>query len=302
MSHARNTKTLDQCVDDAMDKLPPAVTTKTRAARSRMAARQTDTMSLAQLPLWPDATRGIPNELLRSALFNARNRKVPRHFMKDEEISVLGNGRISYRGEELRQDDETVWLQLVHLARPMPIGAMVEFVPASFLTAIGWPTTGQSYDRLRDCIRRLQATSLAFEAERLEKGVSLSMIPEFEWQDATKQALPRWRVRLHLDLVKLFAGDQYTRVEWEQRKSLPVGLATWLHGFFATHRVPLAISLEDIARGAGLLTSSPDELRRSTKKALDELVKVGFLKSYSIKKGAVQAIRAGWIAGPAIDF
>src|SRR3974390_1604852 len=57
------------------------------------------------LPDWPEGQRAMPNEILRSALFNCRNRKQPRMFMKDIEIALIGDGQVIYRGEELRQDD-----------------------------------------------------------------------------------------------------------------------------------------------------------------------------------------------------
>ncbi|MDD2367246.1 MAG: plasmid replication initiator TrfA, partial [Desulfuromonadaceae bacterium] len=40
------------------------------------------------LPEWPDTQRAMPNEILRSALFNCRNRNQARLFMKDAEIAV----------------------------------------------------------------------------------------------------------------------------------------------------------------------------------------------------------------------
>ena len=72
------------------------------------------------LPEWPDGQRAMPNELLRSALFTCRNRNHPRRFMKDEEIAVIGDGQVIYRGEELRQDDELVWMHLMHLKIHLP--------------------------------------------------------------------------------------------------------------------------------------------------------------------------------------
>ena len=57
------------------------------------------------LPDWPESYRALPNEILRSALFNCRNRNLSRKFMKEVEIAVIGDGQVIYRGEELRQDD-----------------------------------------------------------------------------------------------------------------------------------------------------------------------------------------------------
>ena len=80
-----------------------------------------------QLPLWPEGIRCAPNEFLRSALFNARNRNQRRRYLQQETLAIIGSGRITYTGEELRQDDATVWLQLIQMARDTPLGSSVEF-------------------------------------------------------------------------------------------------------------------------------------------------------------------------------
>ena len=47
---------------------------------------------VVQLPLWNEDQRGIPNEILRSALFTARNRKQKRRDLKADTIAVIGDG------------------------------------------------------------------------------------------------------------------------------------------------------------------------------------------------------------------
>lgn len=250
-------------------------------------------VEISQLPLWPDVVRSLPNEILRSALFNARNRKNPRAMMKSEPIAIIGDGRITYRGEELRQDDETVWLQLVHLARQHVVGQLVEFTAYSFCKDIGWSINQKSYDRLKESLRRMQATGLDVYSKRLDRGVSLSMIPFFEYEDSeTQKSLPRWRVRIAPELVDLFGNDHYTRIEWEQRLKLPDGLATWLHGYLASHRVPHPIKIDTIALGSGMNTVEKTELRRLIKRALTNLVDCGFLLSFDLASDLVTVKRA----------
>lgn len=252
------------------------------------------TVEINQLPLWPEVMRSLPNEILRSALFNARNRKNPRAMMKGEPIAVIGDGRISYRGEELRQDDETVWLQLVHLARQHVAGQLVEFTAYSFCKDIEWSINSKSYSRLKECLRRMQATGLDVYSKRLERGVSLSMIPFFEYQHGeTGKPLPRWRVRIAPELVELFGDNYFTRIEWAQRLQLPDGLATWLHGYLATHRVPHPIKIETLARGAGLTETDKPELRRLVKRALTNLVNCGFLTEFNVHDDLVTVKRTG---------
>lgn len=250
------------------------------------------TAVIVQLPLWAEALRCLPNEVVRSSLFTARNRKQPRiHYKKSTEIVVIGEGRMTYKGEELRQDDETVWLQLIHLAKEYPLGQPIEFTPYSFCKTIGWPICKGSYERLRACLDRMQATALAVYSKRLKEGVSLSMIPVFAWQDEDKQTLKKYRVQVAPQLVELFGDLRYTQLEWAQRLALPDGIATWLHGYYASHREPYAIKLDTIKRGAGITTESASRLRQLIEQALTELVNVGFLESWKIVGELVEVKR-----------
>ena len=43
-----------------------------------------------QFPIWPEPLRAIPNEVVRSALFNAKNHKTPRLNLKNELMYSLG--------------------------------------------------------------------------------------------------------------------------------------------------------------------------------------------------------------------
>lgn len=260
-----------------------------REKESQVAATtaSTDAVRQLSLPFWPATFRALPNEIFRSALFNARNRSQKREYLRQHEIYVIGEGRVTYTGEELRQDDETVWLQLIQICREQLIGETVQFTARSFLLAIGWPVKSQSYERLRGCLTRMQATSLQVTAKRLDgsgEGKAVSMVPVFEWRDQRSgTALKRYKVQLAPKLVELYGAKGYfTRVEWQQRLDLPDGLATWLHGYFASHEVPFPIKLETIKAGAGLTIGEKKHLRELVKTALDELKRVKFLRGWSL--------------------
>ena len=267
------------------------------ARRARGNHRMTEVkqhIPVAQLPLWDNEIRCMPNEILRSALFNARNKRLRREFMKQAAIAIIGDGRVTYTGEELRQDDETVWLQLLHMARERSVGCVVDFTPYSFCKAIGWAIDGRSYKRLRACLTRLQATALEIHSQRLGEGISLSMIPIFRWWDEnTGKALPRYQVTIAHALVKLFEGTNYTRIEWEQRLALPDGIATWLHGYYATHSQPYSINLSTIQKGAGMTTKRAKHVHEPVARALEALTRVGFLESWKIVGELVSVQRTG---------
>lgn len=256
---------------------------------------------IAQLPLWDDELRCLPNEIVRSDLFNARNRKQARTYLKQAEITLIGEGRITYTGEELRQDDQTVFLQLVHMAKEQPLGQTIEFTAYSFCKAIGWPIDGRSYMRLRGCLVRMQATSLTARVQRrkthgsqsVSLSISLSMIPLFRWcDDETGLALRHYQVQVAPQLVELFGNNYYTRIEWEQRLALPDGIATWLHGYFASHKNNYAIFLDTIKQGAGITIKRKDHLKEQIEQALNALIRVGFLKRWAFEGEKVRVVRA----------
>jgi hypothetical protein len=239
--------------------------------------------SLARLPGWPDQVRGIPNDVLRSALFNARNRKQPRRYFRNELVGTMDASiEIRHTGEELRQSDETYLLQLLHLARGRPIGSPVEFTPYGFIKETRLARSKQNrghVDRLLESLRRMQATAFSIHSKRIGRGVSVSMIPQFQWQDErTGERLRRWRVVLAPELVEVFGGDHFTHVHWQQRLRLPTGIATWLHGYFSSHQVPYAVKVSSLQRACGCDTDEPRKFRQLVRMALIQLEAVQFLR------------------------
>lgn len=74
--------------------------------------------------------------------------------------------------------------------------------------------------------------------------------------------------------------------------ALSSGLATWLHGYFASHKEPFAVKLETIQEGAGLTIERADHLREKVAAALEALQEVGFLASWRIEKDLAHVVRA----------
>lgn len=267
----------------------PNIAKKAFEAKARKPKEQNQELSsnatsivIRQLTLWTETLRCLPNEIANSALFNAKNRKQARTYLKQSEIAVIGNGKITFTGEELRQDDETVWLQLIHLAKETPLGNTVEFTPYSLCKGVGWSIDGRSYKRLRQCLDRMQATSLSIYSPRLKEGVSLSMIPMFKWRDEAGKALTFYQVKVAPELVTLFSETYRTKLEWSQRLALPDGLATWLHSYYASHSKPYPVKIHTLKRGAGITTECKAALRQLIEKALTKLVEVDFLISWEI--------------------
>jgi hypothetical protein len=246
---------------------------------------------LYQLPVWPEVRRGIPNALVRGALFTVGNCRQQRAYRKNMVIAALGNTEINYTGEELRQDDEDVFLQIVHLARLSPLGTEVEFTAHSLLKALSWPTNSRSYDRLRDTIARLSVTGLEVRSDN--QGYSGSLIRDFQWKEADGRSSRTWKVRLEPRIVALFGHMIYTQIDWSQRLRLG-NLAKWLHSFYYTHANPFPMKVETIHHLCGSSTQSLPKFRQLLKRALDELVKVGFFECWELdnRTQLVQVVKA----------
>lgn len=260
-------------------------------AQRQQQKAQEQQMSLLFPASWPEQYRGIPNELVRCALFNVRNKTAKREFMKDVELACFGQDtRITYFGEELRQEDETVWMQMIHMAKEQNIGDTVYFTPYSMCKALGWAAHKKNYARIVDCLTRMQGNAIKVFSSRLlkmglgeELGRSISMVKEFAWVGANGEALTKYEVVLDMRLARLFGGNGYTRVEWKQRLSLPVGLCSWLHSFYSSHRNPIPVKVEELHRISGS-ESSPKLFKSRLREAMDSLVEVGFVVEWFIDK------------------
>ena len=239
-----------------------------------------------QLPLWKDKERGLPNSLARSAIFTAANRSVAREQMKGRRIAAVKGIEILYTGEELRQDDGDVFLQIVHLSRHQSLGEIVEFSGYSLLKELGWTTSKGSYVRLRDCIDRLSATTIQIKTDQNQIRFQCyggSLIRKFEWDsDAARGTSQNWRVWLEPEIICLFQENAYTKIDWMQRLKLPP-LAKWLHQFYFSHRDPLGYKVETLKTLCGSRIAVIAKFRYKLREALDSLQEVGFLSSYHIE-------------------
>ncbi|HEX7649934.1 MAG TPA: plasmid replication initiator TrfA, partial [Noviherbaspirillum sp.] len=223
----------------------------------KLQAEQMNQTKIAQLPLWGEDRRALPNEFARSSLFTIRNKKTGRRYLKPEDkIWVVGEGAIEYRGEELRAyDDELVWLQILQLAKSAPLGKWVEFTPYQLCKALAWPTNGSYYAKVHDCLLRLKATAVILTNKRIGKGKAISFIQEYEWQDEREKRLPKSRVMIHPDMLLLFPEKQYTELEWLAYRTLSP-LARRLYDYAASHREPHALLLETVKKMCGSESNS----------------------------------------------
>lgn len=247
--------------------------------------RQRESAQVIQLPLWPEGRRGSPNSFLRSALFAAIQGKDKEFFDKQTLFSQNGY-TVKFTGKQLNQEDMTVWLALVDLSRQHPLGNECSFTAYGILKHMGLKDSGAQRKVLYDSIVYLNACSVQIGCGRKTYGGSL--VEAFFVDEATGH----YRIRLNRELINLFGENDWTAINWEQRKQLrQKPIASKLHEYFSTHEIPKPITIEFLHNITGSKNSAIRDFKRKVKIALDALVKIGFLESYCIEKNLLTVAR-----------
>lgn len=280
----------------ASRKIPSAefLQQKTQEAMVRLAARQTAGPLQALFPEWDDDRRGLPNSLVRGGLFTAASTNSPRPWLQEELVASLSNYSVAYTGQELRQDDLSVWLAIVNMGKSMPLGDPIHFTAYRLITDLKWRIHSETYASIKAIIERLKVTSVKISSTDQKSQYAGSLIRDFLFDDRDPNGKTCWTVRLEPSIAKLFLEDTTTLFEWQIRCALGrrASLAAWLFSFYCTHASSIPYHVEKLHE----LCKSEDKHIRSFKvnlrAALERLVTEGFLSTYSIHNDFVQVVRA----------
>jgi TrfA protein len=248
-----------------------------RCLVNSLAAEQSPTLSEdIKIPLCPDLQRASPNVFLRSAIFSAIQGK-NRRAMKNELVAAQGGYEIRITVvETLDQFDFDVWLQAVHLARCSPLGTVCTFTGNSFLRAIGRSNGKSDYTSLKKSLIRLRSAVLEIKGPD-SSWITLNLIQEAGGINSRDVFM----LSFNSLLIKLFAPDSWTALQWEQRLLLKrKSLALWLHGYFASHAAPFPIKISTLMEMCGSETKEKKHFKAALKRALVELEKVTSINSY----------------------
>lgn len=246
------------------------------AAKSKEQEKAPEATKPVNLPMWPDAVTGVPNALLRGALFGvSTERKI---LIKRTVIASIDGYEIRFKGETFNQTDLDVVSKLLDIAHPHPLGKRVEFTAHALLKKMGRGTGGKDHEQLKEEITRLMGGVVEITNVSGQKTYIGTLIQDAGIDDSTG----RWEVIFNNRMLKLYE-DGYTLVDQEQRQLLGRNnLAKWLHGHFASHAKPFPYKVKTLMDMCGSTTKRLVDFRVKLKVALAQLVKVGAIKSGSI--------------------
>ncbi len=242
---------------------------------------------IIQLPLWQDKKRGTPNSFLRSALFSAIQSK-DREFVQGAILASQDGITVKFTGQQLNQEDLTLWETLVHLAKRHPLGNECSFTAHGILKAMELHTGGAAHQRLHEGIIRL----IACAVEITHEGKKYAGPLVIESTSNKDEINSNYTLSLNQNLIRLYGETQWTAIDWQQRLELrKKPLAQALHAFYSSHRQPFPVKLATLQRLTGSRIVQAAGFKRLCRTALDELVKLGFLTGYHIDRDTVTVSR-----------
>jgi hypothetical protein len=219
-----------------------------------------------QLPIWPDVVRGVPNGVLRSALFGVI-KKGPRAYLERKEMQAQEGIKIIYTGLRLDQGDLDVWETVLHIVRLQELGTECRVTAYQLLKMLGKTDTGINRDTLERRLSRIKATAV-------DVSVSGSVSYEGSFIDEVyrDKETRAYVIRLNPKLQALFAANQFTQVDWTVRQTLDgKPLAQWLHGYYASHAKPYPVNVDTLLKLSGSENTESRSSRQTLRKALDAL-------------------------------
>ena len=238
----------------------------------------------------------MSNVLARGGLFAAVKDR-DRLLLREKVVKSLSNYQVTYTGDQLNQSDLDVLMAVICEARDQPMGDRVGFTAYRVLKRMGWTHNTDSYARLRECLKRLQRAQVTIEFKRDNKRsvrYTGSFIKDFAEADNrplgrendSKLDRSHWNVNLDERFSTLFANDEVTLGVWHIRTQLDgrMPLAQFLHSFYSTHAEPIPMTVGKLRELSESAEKNASNFIYRLENALRKLVKIGFLKSYSIDR------------------
>jgi hypothetical protein len=256
-----------------------------RCERMKAIAREREETAVIHLPFWPDQKRGTPNSFLRSALFAAIQSK-DRVYLKETVLFSQQGITVKFTGEQLNQEDLDVWETILYLAKKHPLGTECSFTAYGILKALGLSTGGDQHEKLHSSIIRLTACAVEIKYEGVTYFGSLIE------SGVKDEVSSHYVISLNRKLNRLFGDHHWTAIDWQQRLLLRrKPLAQALHAYFSSHEHPYPVNISTLQELTGSRNTQKAGFKRHCRAALDSLINIGFLESYTMDTDLVTVKR-----------
>ena len=231
------------------------------------------------LPLWGGTERGIPNGLLRSAIFGMVERGKRAHLSNVHLYTARGT-RLRFSGYELDQKDCDVFMALLNLVQEQgSYRAKCSFYGLRKILSVG--KGANSTAALKKSIERLTEAFLVMDTPGFYYCGHL--VDSFAYSEKEDTYV----ARINPELAVLF-NDGYARLRMETRILLKGDLAKFLHGLVLSHKAPShkpqTYKLETIRALSRSNEKQKRNFKTKIKDGMEQLKKQGIILKWSISK------------------
>jgi hypothetical protein len=258
------------------------------ASQVAVQQQQPHKMVKGEMPKWAEPMRAAPSAILRSSLFGLIHRG-EREYVDGKAVTAWKGTSIRYTGKQLDQYDLDVWMQAIHLGQHQNTGNRISFTARGFLKSIGRKYSGYSANTLFASMKRMVACAVTLDVNGISyTGSLIEMFAHDEHSDC-------YVARLNPELCRLF-DTGHTRMAWDVRLGLPVGLSRWLHGYVLSHQAtknaPHRITVETLCTLTGSSAVALKKFREMLKRSMKALEQAKVVQKWSITNGdALEFVR-----------
>jgi hypothetical protein len=235
---------------------------------------------------------GIPNSLIRSALFSTKKLGNDREHNRNVQIIAQSGYEISYSGEELNQYDCQVLYAVFHLQKQsgLMFGESVTVVQNDIIELTGRKAGGSAYEPIYQSMRRLcestiRITQQAGPTQRIYHG---HIVDRFHKDDRGHLAFT-----LNPDLVSMFASD-CTIISLKRKVQLTRLISKWLFDYCSSHQSYLPLPLEYLMGMSGYPNGKSEfvrQLKLSCAEILDVLGEDAPFVQFEVKNNRLALYR-----------
>ncbi len=218
---------------------------------------------------WSERYRCLPNSLIRSAVFCARDAGTVglREVHVDTIIRAQGGIEIRKCGEQLDYADLKTFAAIVHLAR-RGRSRYLSTRMSELLKVQGMSDAGANRQRTLERLERLSKTTLKITVATPAVRFDGPLLQSFQVHPSSKML----EVAFAPGIDELFKLNTYTLVQWKVWRRLNrKPIASWLYFFMHSHVTPHALKTETILELCGSKAQSVHEFEKDLRRALLEL-------------------------------
>lgn len=232
------------------------------------------------VPRTPGETAPMSNYLARTSLFAPIRRG--RRVMHDKQRLHSPEGiDVLYSGKQLDMADQDVYLTALRLAAGVKPGDKIVINRAAFLRMLGYKHNpgARDYKWLEEAFYRISTGRVLIEAKNIKANLPLIGALLFDERSGD------YYFTIPMETYALWAKNLYGYIDLEKRHALErnVPLSKWLQSYAQSHAPGMhTISMELLHHWCGYGGRLRD-FRESLVVALEELTRVGILKSWEIQ-------------------